>query len=65
MTQAKEIKLTPHQQNTFDKMIKFAESPNEKIFIMRGYAGTGKTTMLKQFINELSEREIPFCLWHW
>lgn len=62
MTQAKEIKLTPHQQNIFDKMIKFAESPNEKIFILRGYAGTGKTTMLKQFINELSERDIPFRL---
>lgn len=62
MAQTKEITLTPQQQNAFDRMIQFIESPNEKIFILRGYAGTGKTTMMKQFINELKVREVSFRL---
>lgn len=62
MAQAKEIKFTPQQQNAFDRMLQFIKSSNEQIFILRGYAGTGKTTMMKQFINKLKEHKTPFRL---
>ena len=47
-----DIKLTEEQQDAFSKFKDFInpENPN-KIFILKGYAGTGKTTLLK-FFNE-------------
>ena len=46
------ITLTPDQQNAFDKLVAFVES-DDRVFILRGYAGTGKTTLVKIFIEKL------------
>lgn len=58
----KSITLTPHQQQTFNKMLDFAVDEHSRIFILRGYAGTGKTTMMNLFIKELAARNIRFKL---
>lgn len=58
----KKITLTSSQQKALDHFILFLKDTNAKIFILRGYAGTGKTTLTSQFINELEERELPFSL---
>jgi ATP-dependent exoDNAse (exonuclease V) alpha subunit len=45
--------LSNGQQQAFDLMKSFLLQENENnIFILKGYAGTGKTTLLKYFIEE-------------
>lgn len=58
----KSITLTPHQQQAFDKMLEFVKDTGSRVFILRGYAGTGKTTMVKLLIDELNARNIRFRL---
>lgn len=51
-----------HQQATaFESLISFINSDN-KIFILRGYAGTGKTTLMGGLIKWLEENEKPLAL---
>ena len=57
----KEITLTSSQQRAFDQFKDFIES-DKKVFILKGYAGTGKTTLLNSFVEELKEREEVFKL---
>ena len=38
-------------------------SNDQKVFILRGYAGTGKTTLMKGIIGYLADIDIPFRLW--
>lgn len=56
----KTIVLTLHQQSAFEKMVDFIRSKDAKIFILKGYAGTGKTTMMKCLIEELRRRNESF-----
>lgn len=56
------IELTCHQQQAFDKMLDFVRNSGSRVFILRGYAGTGKTTMVKLLIDELNARNIRFRL---
>ncbi|HAJ99941.1 MAG TPA: helicase [Bacteroidales bacterium] len=56
-----EIILTQHQQKALRQLLKFVES-NDKVFILKGYAGTGKTTLVRKFIEELSHQEINYRL---
>lgn len=58
----KAIVLTPHQQKAFDKIVDFIRSKEAKVFILKGYAGTGKTTMMKCLIEELRRRNESFQL---
>ena len=49
--------LTPEQQSALDALIDFISS-RANVFILRGYAGTGKTTLLKSLLDHLkSTRE--------
>ena len=49
--------LTPEQQSALDALIDFLSS-RANVFILRGYAGTGKTTLLKSLLDHLkSTRE--------
>lgn len=57
-----DIELTPNQKEVFTEFQRFLSSEHHKVFILRGYAGTGKTTLLKFFIEELKKREIAYCL---
>lgn len=52
-----DIILNHDQKIALKRFIEFIESSSDKIFILKGYAGTGKTTVMKFFLKELSSRE--------
>ena len=58
----KELVLTPHQQYAMDALMAFMRQDRQRVFILKGYAGTGKTTMTKRFIEELTKRNYPYVL---
>lgn len=47
------MELTQQQRHVLDAIKKFMES-DAAVFILRGYAGTGKTTMIKQMADYIS-----------
>ena len=51
----KNIKLTKSQENVLKQLLQFVNSPSERIFILKGYAGTGKTTLMRFLIQELEK----------
>lgn len=55
MEKNKEIKLIEGQQLALQRLISFAESQDRRVFILRGYAGTGKTTLMRMFINYIKK----------
>lgn len=61
MASEKKITLTPHQEVVFNELTKFVDS-DSRVFILKGYAGTGKTTLMKTFINFLRKEEEHFKL---
>ena len=54
--------LTPSQREALNRLKTFVESGQEKVFILTGYAGTGKTTLMRKFIKWLSEHKHSFTL---
>ena len=50
------MQLTTQQQNTLDSIKVFLDS-DVSVFILKGYAGTGKTTMIRTIIEEIKNRE--------
>ena len=65
MTETKtyfDFELKPQQQKAFSALWNFIESKSDKVFILKGYAGTGKTTLMSGLIKRLSEDKIPFAL---
>ena len=48
--------LTEDQKKAVAQLQNFVES-DEKLFILKGYAGTGKTTILKGFVDYLRKKE--------
>ena len=55
------ITLTPSQQNSFEAFCEFINS-QKQIFILKGAAGTGKTTLVKEFINHLDALNRSYTL---
>ncbi|WP_299411524.1 AAA family ATPase [Acaryochloris sp. IP29b_bin.148] len=49
------ITLTTHQQAALEQLHDFLDSP-ERLFVLEGYAGTGKTTLLQAFVSQLQDR---------
>ena len=49
------MKLTEQQQQVLDKIKLFLDS-DVPVFILKGYAGTGKTTMIRTIIEEIKNR---------
>lgn len=49
------ISLTDHQQAAYDQLRQFAMGEGEvnQLFVLQGYAGTGKTTLISELINDL------------
>ena len=47
------MELTEQQKEALTCIINFANDKEQSIFILKGYAGTGKTTMIKSLIPEL------------
>lgn len=57
-----DIILTQSQQRAYDKIKQFVEHPHSRVFILKGYAGTGKTTLMKTVIEELNKANKPYKL---
>ena len=47
------ITLTPDQQNALSAITLFLADPHESVFLLTGYSGTGKTTLVKTFLEQL------------
>lgn len=47
------MELTNQQKKALTCILDFAKDRDKSIFILKGYAGTGKTTMIKKIIPEL------------
>lgn len=62
MNSSKKIILKDGQQHALDMLLDFIRSKDKKVFILKGYAGTGKTTMMKVLIEELKRRNLHFSL---
>jgi exodeoxyribonuclease-5 len=45
------MKLTKEQSDAVDAIASWRDDPSEREFLLAGYAGTGKTTLLQHFIN--------------
>jgi ATP-dependent exoDNAse (exonuclease V) alpha subunit len=54
--------LSEQQKKVFDSLSRFYETRDAKIFILRGYAGTGKTSLIGGFIKKLHKtaKQISF-----
>lgn len=51
------IKLTVSQENVLKQIIQFVNHPTDRVFILKGYAGTGKTTLMRFLIKQLENDE--------
>ena len=56
------ITLTAGQQAAFNKFKLFTTSVRDSVFILTGYAGTGKTTLMRFFIDYLTRNNITYRL---
>ncbi|MCR5140640.1 MAG: AAA family ATPase [Bacteroidaceae bacterium] len=50
------IKLTVSQENVLRQVLDFVDTSRDRVFILKGYAGTGKTTLVRFLIKALLER---------
>ena len=62
MCNNQEIKLTKSQQRVFRQIKQFVGSDSARVFILKGYAGTGKTTMLRFLVEHLIHEGIGYHL---
>lgn len=56
------IAPTPTQQHVLDQIKSFLQSEGGGIFILKGYAGTGKTTMIKFIVEYLNSQKTKYQL---
>lgn len=54
------MKLTSQQESALCAVREFINDPDTTVFILRGYAGTGKTTMIQSIIHEVEPMR-PHC----
>ncbi len=54
--------LREQQQEAFEKIQSFIQDDSKSVFILKGYAGTGKTTMIRAIIPELGKYGKFVCL---
>lgn len=59
---SQKLALKPNQAQAFERIKDFIRNSSGKVFILKGYAGTGKTTMMKVLIEELTRRNLPYSL---
>lgn len=52
-TNPEEITLTEDQDNALSAFVNFLSSPVEQVFVLEGYSGTGKSTLIKTLMDRL------------
>nr|NQU94495.1 AAA family ATPase [Bacteroidota bacterium] len=55
--------LNGGQRQTVNALVDFLYGNSDAVFILTGYAGTGKTTILKGVLDYMDKVEIPYKLW--
>ena len=50
------IQLTISQENVLKQILDFIDHSSDRVFILKGYAGTGKTTLMRFLIKVLNEK---------
>jgi len=55
-----DIVFAPEQQKAIDVIWHWWKHTNDKVFVLAGYAGTGKTTLAKQVAKMIDEDRAPF-----
>ena len=58
----KQITLTKTQQTALDQLQDFVTGDGHRVFILKGYAGTGKTTLLHFFVEWLMKERYQYQL---
>ena len=53
----KAFELTSNQKKAFENFRDFISNDQIKVFILKGYAGTGKTTLIRYFIDEIARQD--------
>jgi exodeoxyribonuclease-5 len=57
------VNFTPGQQNAFDVFNDYISDPSPaKCFVLKGYAGTGKTTLISHLVNHYQAKNYTFKL---
>lgn len=56
------ITLTTSQKNILKQILDFVNESNDRVFILKGYAGTGKTTLMRFLIQELEKIQKDYRL---
>lgn len=57
------FKPTSGQENAIELLAEFVTQPNgNQCFLLKGYAGTGKTSLIASFVKTLSTFKIPYVL---
>ncbi|MFN3557428.1 MAG: ATP-dependent RecD-like DNA helicase [Bacteroidales bacterium] len=54
--------LNPEKQKALQMLQRFVQSSSEQVFVLTGYAGTGKTTLVKFLAKWCLEQSIPLTL---
>ena len=62
MSNAKPLRPTLAQRKALEKLWAFVDNEELSVFILKGYAGTGKTSLMKMFITSLGEHGRKFVL---
>ena len=57
----RDVSLNSQQQDAIEAILRFLEGPSD-CFILRGCAGTGKTTLIRELIKSLAELKTDFRL---
>lgn len=57
-----ELTLTQDQQNAYSAFRKFLIDPDDKTFVLSGYAGTGKSTLVRKLLADLPRMEQTYRL---
>src|SRR5687767_2124252 len=55
-------KLNDEQQEAFKAILKFIDHPAADTFVLKGYAGTGKTFLMQYLAKWLEEKKYKFSL---
>lgn len=56
------MELKTQQQEAYNAILSFLNDKTKNIFILKGYAGTGKTTLVASLVKYLTDSRLPFFL---
>lgn len=55
------VDLAPQQEQAVEKILDWYQDPDQQVFRLFGYAGTGKTTLARGIVDELGVEQVLFA----